>query len=94
MLKVHLYFVKLFGCHIAGNDISLDIIGFANAIMNGKAHPCVHLKFGYGQIFAGKPMTGISDMWLEPAPPGRSSPFATWFYYVDAISINVRFANR
>ena len=29
MLKVHLYFVKLFGCHIAGNGIPLDITGFA-----------------------------------------------------------------
>src|SRR4051812_28215683 len=27
MLKVHLYFVKVFGCHIAGNNIPIDLSG-------------------------------------------------------------------
>lgn len=92
MLNVHLYFVKLFGCHIAGNDIPLDIASFADAIMNEKAHPCVYLKFGCGRMFAGKPMTGMSDMWLTPAPPGGTSTFATWFYDVETVGINVMFA--
>ena len=92
MLNVHLYFVKLFGCHIAGNGIPLDITGFADAIMNEKAHPCVYLKFGCGRMFAGKPMTGMSDMWLTPAPPGGTSTFATWFYDVETVGINVMFA--
>jgi hypothetical protein len=92
MLNVHLYFVKLFGCHIAGNDIPLDITGFAKAIMNEQAHPCVYLNFGCGRTFAGMPMTGMSDMWLAPMPAGRPSTFATWFYYVESIGINVLFA--
>ena len=66
MLKVHLYFVKLFGCHIAGNGIPLDITGFADAIMNEKAHSCVYLKFGSGRMFAGMPMTGMSECRLRP----------------------------
>lgn len=92
MLNVHLYFVKLFGCHVAGNDIPIDITGFASAIINKKAHPCVFLKFGCGRMFAGKPMTGMSDMWLAPAAPGRSSTFATWFYNIEGVGINVMFA--
>jgi len=92
MLKVHLYFVKLFGCHISGNNIPLDITRFSDAITYGKAHPNVYLRFGCGMTFAGKPMTGMSDMWLTPAPPGGSSSFATWFYYVDGLGINVMFA--
>jgi hypothetical protein len=89
---VHLYFVKLFGCHIAGNNIPLDIAGFSDAILHGKAHPNVYLRFGCGMTFGGKPMTGMSDMWLAPAAPGGTSPFATWFYYVDGLGINVMFA--
>ncbi len=92
MLKVHLYFVKLFGCHIAGNGIPLDVTGFADAIMNEEAHSCVYLKFGCGRTFAGMPMTGMSDMWLTPAPPGGTSTFATWFYDVETVGINVMFA--
>jgi hypothetical protein len=38
MLNVHLYFVKLFGCHIERNGIPLDITGFADAIMSYQAH--------------------------------------------------------
>ena len=67
MLNVHLYFVKLFGCHIAGNAIPLDIASFANAILHQKAHPCVYVKFGCGRTSAGEPMTGMSDMWLAPS---------------------------
>ena len=43
-------------------------------------------------MFAGEPMTGMSDMWLAPSPPGQSSTFATWFYYIDTVGINVMFA--
>jgi hypothetical protein len=92
MLNVHLYFVKLFGCHIAGNDIPLDISGFAYAIMNQTAHPCVYLKFGCGRMFAGRLMTGMSDIWIDPPSPGGSSRLATWFYDIEAVNINVMFA--
>jgi hypothetical protein len=92
MLNVHLYFVKLFGCHIAGNAIPLDITGFALSILNEKAHPSVYLKFGCGRMFGGRPMTGMSDLWLAPSLPGVSSRFATWFYDLGAVSINVMFA--
>ena len=32
MLNVHLFFVKLFGCHIAGNNITIGLTGLAEAI--------------------------------------------------------------
>ena len=32
--NIHLYFVKLFGCRIAGEDVPLSIDPFANAIQN------------------------------------------------------------
>jgi len=91
MLNVHLYFVKLFGCHIAGSNIPIDISGFRNAIMNGRPHPCVYLKFGCGRKFGGMPLIGMSDMWLAPAPPCGFSTFATWFYDIERVSINVMF---
>ena len=92
MLNVHLYFVKLFGCHIAGNNIPIDIKGFAAAIMKGKPHPDVYLKFGCGRLFNGKPLLGMTDMWITPAPPGRLSTFATWFYDLEFVGINVLYA--
>jgi hypothetical protein len=92
MVNVHLYFVKLFGCHIAGNNIPLDIAGFSDAIMRGKPHPNVYLRFGCGMTFAGKPMTGMSDMWLAPVAGNAMSTFATWFYCVGGFGVNAMFA--
>jgi hypothetical protein len=92
MLNVHLYFVKLFGCHIEGNNIRLDIAGFSYAVMRGKAHPNVYLRFGCGMTFAGKPMTGMSDMWLSPVVGGAMSTFASWFYFVGGFGVNAMFA--
>jgi hypothetical protein len=92
MLNVHLYFVKLFGCHIAGNNIPIDIAGFADAIMQGKPHPHVYLKFWCGRRFDGKPLVGMTDMWIAPPPIGGLSPFATWFYDLGFVGINVMYA--
>jgi hypothetical protein len=92
MLYVHLYFAKLFGCHIAGNNIPLDISGFADAIKNGRPHPRVYLNFGCGRLFDGKPLVGMTDMWITPPPDGGFSSFATWFYDLGFVGINVLYA--
>jgi hypothetical protein len=92
MLNVHLYFVKLFGCHIAGNNILVDITGFADAIMEGKSHPHVYLKFWCGRMFDGNALVGMTDMWIAPAPIGGLSPFATWFYDIGIVGVNVIYA--
>jgi hypothetical protein len=97
MLGVHLYFVKLFGCHIAGsNSIPIEISGFARAIMQQEAHPCVYLTFGCGRTFAGKPMTGMSHMhiWRVPSLPGEPIISATWFYDIEGFSVCVTFAAK
>ena len=46
MLNVHQFFVKAFGCLVIEGSLPVDIGGFAGAIMNNRAHPLVHLKFG------------------------------------------------
>ena len=88
MRLVHLYFVKLFGCHIEALNMTLDLKGFSAAILTGAAHPNVYLKFGVNK----KGMTGSSDITLSVPPEGGSSSFATWFYWIDKLVINVMFA--
>lgn len=88
MRDVHLYFVKLFGCHIEALDMALDIKGFSEAILNDTPHPNVYLKFGVNK----GSVTGSSDVWLSVPPAGASSSFATWYYWVDKLAVNVMFA--
>ncbi len=92
MLNVHLYFVKLFGCHIVGGDIPIDITGFADSISVERAHPLVYLKFGCGRTFAGKPMTGMSNMELQLKLPDKLCVFATWSYHIENIGVSVTLA--
>jgi hypothetical protein len=101
MLNVHLFFVKLFGCHIAGNSIPIGLGGFKDAILHAKAHPRVYLKFGCGRMLDGKPLRGWTDMWVaRPNVTGfgpfsvevSEASFATWYYDVGFVGINVMYA--
>ncbi len=88
MLNVHLYFVKLFGCHIVACNIPIDINAFSRSILKEKAQPCVYLKFGHSN----NATTGSSDVWAAVPSPHDSAAFITWFYYIDRLVINVMFA--
>ena len=90
MRNVHLYFVKLFGCHIASSNINIDIKGFSQAILSERAHPNVYLKFGIDR--AGR--TGSSDVWTSVPSSDGSISFATWYYWIDRLGVNVMFAKE
>lgn len=87
MRNVHLYFVKLFGCHILEAEIPIDVVTFSNAILNEKACPYVYLKFGRSPS-----MTGMSDIEAEMRASDGSCAFATWFYLLEGLAVNVMFA--
>lgn len=91
MLQVHLFFVKVFGCLVLEGALPIDISGFADAIMNERPHPLVHLKFGCPS--AEERLTaGRSDVWASAPTVEGSSSFVTWFYNLPHVWINVMFA--
>jgi hypothetical protein len=87
MLDVHLYFVKLFGCHIAESEAPIDIDGLAKAFRTGTAHPNIYIKFGYTPS-----MVGMSEMRLAVNATTKKAAFATWFYYVEKLAVNIMYA--
>lgn len=87
MLHVHLYFVKLFGCHIAGNAVPIPIAPFAEAILHNRAHPSVYLRFGKWPV---GDTAGMSD--IQIAALAGSTLFASWFYTTGFLGVNVMFA--
>ena len=91
MLNVHQFFVKAFGCLAIEGFLPIDMAGFAKTIMNDRAHPLVHLKFGIPS--SGTLVTaGRSDVWtLPPGADGRAN-FISWFYSLPHIWVLVMFA--
>jgi hypothetical protein len=88
MLKVHLFFLKLFGCMIAeakanGYDVPIDLDLFSNAIMSGRPHAEVHLEFGKHDGIIGR-----SDLHCWTTDPGKSV-LAAWLYELDTIAVSV-----
>lgn len=91
MRNVHLYFVKAFGCQIVEGDIPIDIVPFSRAILDGRPHPNLYLAFGPTPKEPGEPViAGGSD--VHVAMLGKQCAFATWFYEVGSLSVNVMYA--
>lgn len=90
MLNVHLYFLKLFGCQIVEGNISIEIEPFAQAILDGKAHDHVYLGFGPTPPGGPTKMAGGSD--VDVVMLGDKCAFATWFYEVGNLSVNLIYA--
>jgi len=93
MLCVHLFFVKLFGCHIDAFKIPIDIGPFSNAILNRKAHPRVYLNFGWDTFTAEKPRVCVTDMHVEKSIDGQSI-VASWIYLINGLGVNVMYATE
>jgi hypothetical protein len=94
MLNVHLFFVKLFGCHLVEVELPMDIGSFSNAILAQKAHPNVYLKFGFGPTLNGEPIAGMSDVGLKLRPSDGTCLFGAWFYYINHVAIMVMYSVR
>ena len=88
MLNVHLYFVKLFGCRVEEDHVPIDIEPFSQAILQGKAHPKVHLALlppitdfhavGYSQ------MNGVEA--------NGKTVFAVWMYETPGFVVRIMYA--
>jgi hypothetical protein len=86
MLYVHLFFVKLFGCIIAENNLPIDIAPFSKAIMCEKPHPKIYIAFGPALDLE----TGGTNLHMDIL--NGKCAFATWFYIVGSVLVNVMYA--
>jgi uncharacterized CHY-type Zn-finger protein len=90
MLDVHLYFLKLFGCLITEKKIPLDINQFAQSILKGVPHPKVWLTLCTGLQHPSIKHVGCSQ--VETAQIEGRITYASWFYVVDKVAINIIYA--
>lgn len=89
LLDVHLYFVKLFGCIVAERGIAIPIQPFSTALITNTAHPNIYIAIGPSLSLARRPV-GFSD--LETVSLDGRIRFASWFYVLDTVSVNIMYA--
>ena len=88
LLAVHLFFVKVLGCHLAAAGISeFDLASLANAIMNERAHPGLFLQIGFGVTMNGALHMGTSG--FEKHATATGVKFGIWCYSVGGYSVMV-----
>lgn len=92
LLYVHLYFVKLFGMHVIGDAIPIELNAFANALRMGKPHPNVYLRFGRSKSSLGVPFVGMSDM--ETVQKDGVIIRASWLYFVDQLIVYIAYSQN
>jgi len=90
MLGVHLYFAKLFGCLISQHSIPIDIRPFSQAILTETPHPKLFL--GLWANLAHQSINHVGQSQVETAQVQGAIRFATWFYFVDRVAVNIMFA--
>ena len=90
MRNVHLYFLKLFGCQILDGKLPIDIEPFSEAILQERPHPNVYLAFGPTPNRPVASIAGGTDVYV--AMLKDKCAFATWFYEVNNLSVNIMYA--
>ncbi len=90
MLRVHLFFVKLFGCAIAEHNVPIDLDSFAKALLSGTPHPNVYIAISPHVDRPGMKSVGYSD--LQTAQLNGRVAFGVWMYVLDGFSVRVMYA--
>lgn len=90
MLRVHLFFLKQFGCLIAEHKIPLALEPFARAITSETPHPNVHIAFWVGLNQPGRRQVGRTH--VQTAALHGHIVYAGWFYMIDRLAVNVMYA--
>ena len=88
MRRVHLYFVKLFGCLVVEGDIPIDIAPLAKALVDGQPHPHIYLAFGSLPL----PVAAAGGSDVRTAELNGKVAFASWLYHVGDLAVNVMYA--
>lgn len=97
MRNVHMYFVKAFGCVIrsAPADVQaiLELPEFSKAIMHGRCHPHIYLKFGMSEPPDDQARVEGSDLNVYWNTETGRCDLATWFYNVNGLAVLVAYVS-
>ena len=87
MTQVQLFFVKQLGCLIKENDIPIDIEGFSRAVISGRAHPDIYLRFLTG--LQENNIRLVSRSPVQVASQNGKVMVASFIYMIDRVAVSV-----
>ena len=90
--RFHLYFVKLFGCHIVEHKVPVDIAPFAFALRNGTPHAHVYLAFGRTLGKRNSKFAGSTP--IETTKIGPDVVYANWLYIVGDVFVDIIYSEN
>ena len=90
LLDMHLYFVKSLGCYLVDGGVPFERATFRTALLTGRPHPGVYLKFGRGALLAGQQQVGLTDAeWISERAGDGSAAAAAFRTTVGPIAVLV-----
>jgi hypothetical protein len=87
MLDVHLFFLKLLGCHTVEYNVPLPVAEFGLCIRNSVAHPYVYLAFV--AIHPARRPVDLMVGDIQALNVGARTVAASWFYIVGRLGVHV-----
>lgn len=89
MLRIHLYFIKLLGCHAVESNIPLPINHFALCIKHSIPHPNIRLVFVNIPSNTTRYKIQVGD--IQTRNKNAKTVSAVWFYIVDTLGVIVSY---
>src|SRR5208282_3225475 len=90
-LDVHLYFVKLFGCKAAEENLPIDLKSFSSALMNRTAHPEIVLQVANAPAKRGEFVAYETEINIMREKSTQEIHGATWGYLIHSVAVKVSY---
>jgi hypothetical protein len=93
MLRVHLYFVKIFGCKLLEDAVPIDLSSFSEALLAGTAHREIGLNFVDSPFDEGEAVAFQSDVYTMRNERGDFDGL-TWLYLVHPVAVKISYIKQ
>ncbi len=89
MIKVQLYFVKIFGTKIAESYAPIDLSSFLKSILENKEHPNIYMSFRDSEIEGKGSYCSFSDIEIYTEKDTHNIIYAHMFYTLNKVTIDL-----
>jgi hypothetical protein len=90
LVRLHLYFVKIFGCKLLEDSVPFDLHSLAEALVNGRPHPDIGLNFADSPFADGEAIAYQSDVNTMGNGCGELHGLI-WLYLIHPVAVKVSY---